>query len=72
MTINCKFCLNRPTCLFASRLPECPAFSRNTCGRCRHYTSFEDFGKGTCDVEGRVTIYVSDPACEHLKEVHDG
>jgi hypothetical protein len=68
--VNCKFCLNKPTCLFASLLPECPAFSRRTCGQCRHYVSFEDFGKGTCDVEGeRVTIYVSDPSCEHFKEV---
>jgi hypothetical protein len=69
MTVNCKFCLNQNTCLWVGKLPECLAFSRNTCGRCRRYTSFEDFGKGTCDIEGdRVTIYVSDPACEQFRE----
>lgn len=69
MTVNCKFCLNRGTCLQVGLLPECPAFSRNTCGRCQYYTSFEDFGKGMCDFEGQVTIYVRDPACEHFRAV---
>jgi hypothetical protein len=67
MTIDCKFCLNKATCLFVSKLPECPAFSRHTCGQCRRYTSFEDFGRGLCDIEGRhCTIYASDPAYEHF------
>ena len=68
MTVDCKFCLNKPTCLRAGQLPECQAFSRHTCGICRYYTSSEDVGKGTCDIEGRVTIYVSDPACEYFRE----
>jgi len=69
MTVNCKFCLNQSTCLWVGTLPECPAFSRNTCGRCRRYMSLEDFWKGLCKIEGRhVTIYGSDPACEHFKE----
>lgn len=69
MTINCKLCTNQTTCLWVGKAPDCQAFNRNTCGRCRRYTSFEDFGKGTCDLGGEcVTIYVSDPACEHFKD----
>ena len=69
MTINCKLCTLQTTCQWAGKAPECTAFNRTTCGRCRRYTSFEDFGKGTCDIEGEgMMIYVSDPACEHFKD----
>lgn len=70
MTVNCKLCIIHSTCQWVGKTPDCQAFSWNRCGRCRHYTSFEDFGKGTCDGESeRVTTYVNDPACEHFKEM---
>lgn len=71
MTVSCKFCLNQSTCLCVGKLPECPAFSRWICGCCLRYTSVKecsDAHTGVCDIEGEhITIYPSDPACEHFK-----
>jgi len=68
MTVDCKLCLNQRTCQWVGKLPECPAFSRNTCGECGRYVSGEKFGRGLCEIETRhCTIYVLDPACEHFR-----